>query len=153
MACRLFHFQHQWSLITNWTLEKDQNTTILLQEYEFGNADGLVQDCNISIANALEILQSCTKPSILCARWGPFCLYLKTSTQHLPDWRCFLALTRAASLSCMMTFRIRSRKCWLAFLLVSKDMEGTCSSRPPVFTLLGACTTTAWPVPNLQTGS
>ena len=30
--------------------------------------DGLVQDCNISIANALEILQSCTKPSkcLLC---------------------------------------------------------------------------------------
>ena len=28
-------------------------------------SDGLVQDCSISIANALEILQSCTKPSIL----------------------------------------------------------------------------------------
>ena len=28
------------------------------------NIDGLVQDCSISIANALEILQSCTKPSI-----------------------------------------------------------------------------------------
>ena len=26
--------------------------------------DGLVQDCSISIANALELLQSCTKPSI-----------------------------------------------------------------------------------------
>ena len=26
--------------------------------------DGLVQDCNISIANALEILQSCTEPPI-----------------------------------------------------------------------------------------
>ena len=26
--------------------------------------DGFVQDCSISIANALEILQSCTKPSI-----------------------------------------------------------------------------------------
>ena len=26
--------------------------------------DGLVQDCSISIANALEILESCTKPSI-----------------------------------------------------------------------------------------
>ena len=26
--------------------------------------DGLVQVCSISIANALEILQSCTKPSI-----------------------------------------------------------------------------------------
>ena len=26
--------------------------------------DGLVQDCSKSIANALELLQSCTKPSI-----------------------------------------------------------------------------------------
>ena len=32
--------------------------------------DGLVQDCGITIVNALEILQSCTKPSIY--RWfGP----------------------------------------------------------------------------------
>ena len=29
-----------------------------------GYIDGLRQDCSISIANALEILQSCTKPSI-----------------------------------------------------------------------------------------
>ena len=29
------------------------------------NIDGLVQDCSISSANALEILQSCIKPSIL----------------------------------------------------------------------------------------
>ena len=29
-----------------------------------GYVDGLVQDCSISIANTLEILQSCTKPSI-----------------------------------------------------------------------------------------
>ena len=28
--------------------------------------DGLVQDCSISIANTLEILQSCAKPSICC---------------------------------------------------------------------------------------
>ena len=31
------------------------------------NIDGLVQDCSNSIANALELLQSCTKPSI----WSP----------------------------------------------------------------------------------
>ena len=36
--------------------------------------DGLVQDCSTSIANALEILQSCTEPSISfnanqCYRW------------------------------------------------------------------------------------
>ena len=30
------------------------------------NLDGLVHDCNISIANALEILQYWTKPSICC---------------------------------------------------------------------------------------
>ena len=30
------------------------------------NIDGLVQDCSNSIANALELLQSCTKPSISC---------------------------------------------------------------------------------------
>ena len=28
------------------------------------NIDGLVQDCSNSIANALELLQSCTGPSI-----------------------------------------------------------------------------------------
>ena len=28
------------------------------------NVDGLVQNCNISIANALDIRQSCTKPAI-----------------------------------------------------------------------------------------
>ena len=28
------------------------------------HSDDLVQDCSISIANALEILQSCTKPSM-----------------------------------------------------------------------------------------
>ena len=32
--------------------------------YEHKNIDGFMQDCSISIANTLEILQSCTKPSI-----------------------------------------------------------------------------------------
>ena len=36
--------------------------TTLLKEN--GHIDGLVEDCSISIANALEKLQSCTKPSI-----------------------------------------------------------------------------------------
>ena len=29
--------------------------------------DGLVQDCSNFIVNALELLQSCTRPSIWCA--------------------------------------------------------------------------------------
>ena len=32
----------------------------------YSDFDGLKQDCSNSIANALELLQSCTKPSI----WG-----------------------------------------------------------------------------------
>ena len=31
-------------------------------EYKQVYVDGLVQDCNKSVANALELLQSCTKP-------------------------------------------------------------------------------------------
>ena len=31
--------------------------------------DGLVQDCSNSIVNALELLQSCTKPSVLTTTW------------------------------------------------------------------------------------
>ena len=34
------------------------------QQNNIHDIDGLVQDCSISIANILEILQSCTKPSI-----------------------------------------------------------------------------------------
>ena len=40
------------------------------------NIDGLVQDCSNSIANALEVLLSCTKPSIWCTTanpWGMEC--------------------------------------------------------------------------------
>ena len=33
------------------------------ENYYIDEVDGLVQDCSNSIANALELLQSCTKPS------------------------------------------------------------------------------------------
>ena len=36
----------------------------LASKIELNHIDGLVQDCSNSIANALELLQSCTKPSI-----------------------------------------------------------------------------------------
>ena len=40
-----------------------------------GCIDGLVQDCSISIANALEVLQSCTKLST-CPRLPGHCLHI-----------------------------------------------------------------------------
>ena len=37
-----------------------------IQGFDNGYIDGLVQDCSNSIANTLELLQSCTKPSTCC---------------------------------------------------------------------------------------
>ena len=36
----------------------------ILNPLSYGHIDSLVQDCSNSIANALELLQSCTKPLI-----------------------------------------------------------------------------------------
>ena len=49
-------------LIQAWNM--DSAVCFLSNSSSQGHFDGLVQDCSISIANALEILQSCTKPSI-----------------------------------------------------------------------------------------
>ena len=43
-----------------------QNLYAFCSRNILGNIDGLVQDCSNSVANALEFLQSCAKPSILC---------------------------------------------------------------------------------------
>ena len=40
----------------------DTHAGVYIFLYEY--IDGLVQDCSNSIANALELLQSCTKPTI-----------------------------------------------------------------------------------------
>ena len=39
---------------------------ITICDYHEAQIDGLVQDCSNSIANELELIQSCTKPSNLC---------------------------------------------------------------------------------------
>ena len=43
---------------------KKMKNDALLSRYDI--IDGLVQGCSVSIANALEIVQLCTKPSLLC---------------------------------------------------------------------------------------
>ena len=51
--------------------------------------NGLVQDCSISIANTLEILQSCTKPLICNKPSMPFlnhCLTLKYRNRVTKRW-------------------------------------------------------------------
>ena len=45
--------------------------------------DGLVQDCIISIASELEILQSCIKPSICLVSTHPWCRYSISRSQVL----------------------------------------------------------------------
>ena len=43
----------------------DNFFSVQVQHFSRNQIDGLVQDCSNSIANALELLQSCTKPSKL----------------------------------------------------------------------------------------
>ena len=49
--------------------------------------DGSVQDCNISIANALEILQSCTQPSINKSSSGFLGMYILFSEVSLKHYK------------------------------------------------------------------
>ena len=63
-----------WHIIPFWTwLLRHPKYLSLMWAMFFYHINGLVQDCSISIAKALEILQSCTKPSIF-----------GISTQHKP---------------------------------------------------------------------
>ena len=68
--------------------------------------DGLVQDCSISIANALGILQFCTRPSrIYTGLWTPWnrqlgalADYLSISQDRAPPWTKY-------GIRCMWTHR------------------------------------------------
>ena len=87
MNCLWYHYQNKGSFITHlrayhWnnhatcTANDGNNHAIytdkiiwnwvgiFIRDRKTPFIDGLVQECSISIANALEILQSCTKPSI-----------------------------------------------------------------------------------------
>ena len=47
--------------------------------------DGLVQDCNDPIASALEVLQSCTKPSIYSEYFSTLLAYQHECTASVDD--------------------------------------------------------------------
>ena len=50
-----------------------------------GHINGLVQNCSISVANAMEILQFCSKPSTYRISWGQWVDTFETWTK----WRTF----------------------------------------------------------------
>ena len=67
-----------------WPLQSGKHSALWYRDgsrlaitWEWHNIDGLVQDCSNSNALALELLQSCTKPSI----W-PFCVNMPTKNTH-----------------------------------------------------------------------
>ena len=72
-----------------------------------------MQDCSISIANALEILQSCTKPSVYDRRfqWGNNFVYVysnwsnPSSTIRDPDLVITLSVVRASADTLLNTLR------------------------------------------------
>ena len=57
-------------LVVHWTIKNKQDLNNIPISFKKTYIDGLVQDCSISSALAMEILQSCTKPSILSIQWG-----------------------------------------------------------------------------------
>ena len=57
-TCMLYMYFKETSLISHASLESSNKESIN-QKY----IDGLVQDCNNSMGNALKLLQFCTKPS------------------------------------------------------------------------------------------
>ena len=80
-CCSLFLI----SLLLRWSefASQTKGSHISLSWGNRINIDGLVQDCSISIANALEILQSCTRPLIWFVNtrttvWGNLCVFGET---------------------------------------------------------------------------
>ena len=53
--------------------------------------NGLVQDCSNSIANAMELLQSCTKPSGCCESWWSTVHLERRCNLYATNWHCRLA--------------------------------------------------------------
>ena len=64
------------------------------------NINGLVQDCSISSADALEILQSCTKPSIYARIACPTLV----SRRVYSSWPLFIGAFVAAIIACCVIF-------------------------------------------------
>ena len=53
----------QWEYLCQWQLHLESDPS-----KEQAHIDGLVQDCSNSSASAMELLQSCTEPSIYCVQ-------------------------------------------------------------------------------------
>ena len=58
------HQQHPWWFDWIHVLSMQNRHQIITNQHAKDLIDGLVQDCSNSIANALELLQSCNKPSM-----------------------------------------------------------------------------------------
>ena len=92
--------------------------------------DSLSQDCSISIANALEILQSCTKPSISWHRKLICFLMEKGDTFFLLEWRHneHDSVSNHQLLECLL-----NRLFWSRSQKTSKHrVTALCEGNPPV---------------------
>ena len=61
--------------------------------------DGLVQDCSISVADALEIMQSCTKPSTCISTFGRYYSFEVTNSLSCD----ILTLSNNESIVCVIS--------------------------------------------------
>ena len=84
-------------IVFRWTLNFHNCLYLYIRDY----ANDLVQECSISIVNALEILQSCTKPSILCHHFACWYPSINASTVYPKKYAhgfvalCFIVITQS----------------------------------------------------------
>ena len=88
--------------------------------------DGLVQDCSNSIANALELLQSCTKPSIYAFAniTTPAHGLLPSDAIHIyrtDNWEAHI-LYLSIKLYCVK-MSLQNREYWWGFYLISSNLK------------------------------
>ena len=99
--------QHSTAEQTNWgSIPELAPLTSIVKEY----IDGSVQDCSISIANAMEILQSCTKPLIYPHAqhniYGKFHILMKLDKMSSAHVHHFNDLVQDCSISIAKTMEI-----------------------------------------------
>ena len=92
---------------------------LLLAPVVAASCDPLEATGSLPMAGAVPTagVEAATGAGIVFGAFGSVCFRLA-----------FTAASRAASLSCRMTFKMRRKKAWLDVLLVKDPIDGSCSS-------------------------
>ena len=106
--------------------------------YDNDHIDGLVQDCSNSIANALELLQSGTKPSIYIVSISitvPIFIFVLSICRCRTSWLTTYRMTSPSHWQCSSSSSLRTRACciWSATSWLMKPVPVTTGWVPATY--------------------